>query len=237
MSKVSIELSTLTNIGDAIREKKGTTEEIAVTELGNEIRGIQSGGESAKGLIWLEVNEDGYPIKVDASTIFNTYGLFRYSDYKYTEEIILPTDRNIETYYMCYEKTNLKKINLPTDAKYYANCIATYAFIGCKSLTLADWQIPEGITDIAQSAFESAESLTDRIIPSTVKNILAKAFNRCYAMRNVLFKGTPTTIANNAFAHCNNLTDIYCPFAEGAIANAPWGATNATIHYNYVEGE
>ena len=44
MSKVSIELSTLTNIGDAIREKKGTTEEIAVTELGNEIRGIQSGG-------------------------------------------------------------------------------------------------------------------------------------------------------------------------------------------------
>ena len=46
MSKVSIELSTLTNIGDAIREKKGTTEEIAVTELGNEIRGIQGGGDA-----------------------------------------------------------------------------------------------------------------------------------------------------------------------------------------------
>lgn len=49
MSKVSIELSTLTNIGDAIREKKGTTEEIAVTELGNEIRGIQGGGTQMKG--------------------------------------------------------------------------------------------------------------------------------------------------------------------------------------------
>jgi hypothetical protein len=23
------------------------------------------------------------------------------------------------------------------------------------------------------------------------------------------------------------------PWAEGAVANAPWGATNATINYNY----
>ncbi len=47
----------------------------------------------------------------------------------------------------------------------------------------------------------------------------------------------PTTISASAFGACNNLTDIYCPWAEGEVANAPWGATNATIHYNYVEGE
>lgn len=44
--------------------------------------------------------------------------------------------------------------------------------------------------------------------------------------------GLPT-IANNAFNRCRELTDIYCPWAEDAVANAPWGATNATIHYNY----
>ena len=41
------------------------------------------------------------------------------------------------------------------------------------------------------------------------------------------------TVSNNAFIQCNKLTDIYCPWAEGEVANAPWGATNATIHYNY----
>ena len=45
------------------------------------------------------------------------------------------------------------------------------------------------------------------------------------------------TIASNAFENCQDLTDIYCPWAEGEVANAPWGATKATIHYNYVEGE
>lgn len=26
------------------------------------------------------------------------------------------------------------------------------------------------------------------------------------------------------------------PWAEGAVTNAPWGATNATINYNYTGG-
>lgn len=41
------------------------------------------------------------------------------------------------------------------------------------------------------------------------------------------------TIATDAFEGCTNLTAINVPWAEGAVANAPWGATNATINYNY----
>ena len=40
---------------------------------------------------------------------------------------------------------------------------------------------------------------------------------------------------SSAFDGCTNLTDIKVPWAEGAVANAPWGATNATITYNYTE--
>lgn len=40
------------------------------------------------------------------------------------------------------------------------------------------------------------------------------------------------SIANNAFIQCFQLKDIYVPWAEGEVANAPWGASNATIHYN-----
>lgn len=38
-------------------------------------------------------------------------------------------------------------------------------------------------------------------------------------------------LAYNAFNKCTNLTDIYVPWAEGDVGGAPWGATNATIHY------
>ena len=38
----------------------------------------------------------------------------------------------------------------------------------------------------------------------------------------------------NAFqSNRGTLTDIYVPWAEGAVANAPWGATGATIHYDW----
>lgn len=34
------------------------------------------------------------------------------------------------------------------------------------------------------------------------------------------------------FYNCPNVTDIYVPWIEGYYEGAPWGATNATIHYN-----
>jgi hypothetical protein len=45
------------------------------------------------------------------------------------------------------------------------------------------------------------------------------------------------SINKNAFRDCNNLTDIYVPWSEGDVTNAPWGATNATIHYNWTPSE
>ena len=44
MSKVFIEETTLTNIGDAIREKTGKNDLIAPGDMPREIRGIESGG-------------------------------------------------------------------------------------------------------------------------------------------------------------------------------------------------
>lgn len=44
------------------------------------------------------------------------------------------------------------------------------------------------------------------------------------------------SIDSGAFSGCTNLTSIKVPWAEGAVANAPWGATNAAITYNYTGG-
>jgi hypothetical protein len=44
MSKYVINESTLTSIGDAIREKDGSTEKILVSELATKIKNIPQGG-------------------------------------------------------------------------------------------------------------------------------------------------------------------------------------------------
>ena len=70
-------------------------------------------------------------------------------------------------------------------------------------------------------------------LPSTLKSLTGTAplgFNR---LRIVYFHSTPTSITGSCFSG-NNITDIYVPWSEGDVANAPWGANNATIHYDTV---
>lgn len=45
--------------------------------------------------------------------------------------------------------------------------------------------------------------------------------------------GGTSLLHSQLFYGCSNLTDIYVGWSEGEVANAPWGATNATIHYNW----
>ena len=69
-------------------------------------------------------------------------------------------------------------------------------------------------------------------INSSVGTIGSKAFT--YAgMSKVYFTGNAITrtISMDAFQNCTGITDIYVPWQEGAVNSAPWGATNATIHY------
>lgn len=88
--------------------------------------------------------------------------------------------------------------------------VRDYAFYYCKNLALTS--LPESLTSIGNYAFYSCTSLT-----------------------SITFKGTPSSIMSTAFDRCTNLTEIKVPWAEGAVANAPWGAKNATITYNYTE--
>jgi hypothetical protein len=57
------------------------------------------------------------------------------------------------------------------------------------------------------------------------------AFANCTAMNDISLPNA-TSIGNNAFANCNNLENIYLPNSEESYEYAPWGAVNATIHYN-----
>lgn len=75
-------------------------------------------------------------------------------------------------------------------------------------------------------------------IPSCVRWVEHDAFFDCYDLTTVTFKGIPYVygVNSSAFSYCDNLKTINVPWSEGYIENAPWGATNATINYNYTEG-
>ena len=92
---------------------------------------------------------------------------------------------------------------------YGYDAIRDYAFYDCTNLALTS--LPSGITSIGSYAFASCPNLV-----------------------SITFEGTPENIKNSAFADCDNLTTINVPWAEGAVANAPWGATNATINYGHI---
>ena len=82
--------------------------------------------------------------------------------------------------------------------------------------------------------FEDCSKIKSITIPSGIKNLMEYTFGWCNTLSQVTFKGKPDVISANAFFNCSELTTINVPWSQGAVANAPWGATNATINYNYV---
>lgn len=95
------------------------------------------------------------------------------------------------------------------------------------------------IQTIGTAAFKNCTSLINIPQMSQLKNLDGNAFQNCTGLTEFKFytkpdaeNGVDVTIASTAFNGCTNLLDIYVSWAEGEVANAPWGATNATIHYN-----
>lgn len=109
----------------------------------------------------------------------------------------------------------------------------TSSFSGCNSLETVD--LPNTLLDIWNNAFSGCSKIASIIIPANLNNLYYGAFQSCTGLTCVTFKGTPKFVASSVFNRCTNLTIINVPWVEGEVANAPWGATNATINYNYTE--
>ena len=126
-----------------------------------------------------------------------------------------------------FKDTQLRSVELSNKVK----IIGYNAFSGCYNLVLQAF--PSSLQVISGGAFASCEKITISHIPSGVKSIDSYGFSYCKRLTNITFDGKPDTISESAFNACTSLTTINVPWAEGEVANAPWGATNATINYNY----
>lgn len=129
------------------------------------------------------------------------------------------------------------------------------AFRGCSNITTADLT---GVTtmDGAQN-MAYCSKLTTLIIPDLAK-IANQSFNRCKLTGTLKLKSLTSGSGNSSFGENTSLTkvyffkkisiswqqnlfsgdtgitDIYVPWSSGEVSGAPWGATNATIHYDTV---
>ena len=109
--------------------------------------------------------------------------------------------------------------------------IEDMGFGACANLALT--KLPDALTSIGSMAFFQCPKLALTELPSGLKSIGQQAFQECTNLTSLTFKGTPDSIASDAFKNCTNLVDIKVPWSDGAVAGAPWGATNATITYDY----
>lgn len=131
---------------------------------------------------------------------------------------------------------------LETNAFYGCNKIAPQSLptaitnipYGCfTSCNKISWtSLHEGITSIGANAFSSCTTLAITSLPASLTDIGSGAFNNT-RFTSLTFKSKPTSLANDTFRNNVSLTVINVPWAEGEVANAPWGATKATINYNY----
>lgn len=125
-----------------------------------------------------------------------------------------------------FSGTALTSINIPGSIRSWGDS----CFTSCQSLTKAT--IEYGVTKIPDSMFYNCWELIDVVIPNSVTSIGNSAFERCTSLASIEIPSSVTSIGNSAFRDCTSLTDIYVPWSEGEVLFAPWGAPNATIHYN-----
>lgn len=120
----------------------------------------------------------------------------------------------------------LRKVYVPNTVTEIRNLV----FGHCDALE--SFYFPQSATEIDAQTFYGCTSLTNIQIPEGLREIKWQAFAYCTALETIRIPASVTTIQLQVFAECTALHDIYVGFAEGAVSGAPWGAPNATIHYN-----
>lgn len=143
---------------------------------------------------------------------------------------IIPTDGSVTRigYGAFYGRDGFTSISIPDGVTEIDNT----AFTNCSALT--DIKLPETLVNIGAMAFYGC-AMSEITVPDSVQSIRMYAFSVCNNLTTVTIGSGVTSLHAQAFDNSPNITTINVPWAEGEVAGAPWGATNATINYNYVK--
>lgn len=239
----------LSAIGNAIRAKTGKTEMLTLDQMPVEIASIVTGGGGGEDLaacidrsitsivvpsIVTKIGMHAFDSCEQLVNVSLHNGITEIDRYAFnwnTELVSCPLPETLEKI-GSYAFRNCGKLNLSVLPESLTT-LGEYCFNACVSITISS--VPHGVTSIPRECFSGCDCITNFTIHDAVQTIDNGAFRYCKNLATVTFEGTPTGIINpGTFTNCTNLTDIYVPWSEGAVAYAPWDATNATIHYNSI---
>lgn len=223
-------LSSVEVAGDSNLTPQNISE--GVTIFGVEGKAVAGGIKMSAGVTWDEVEYEPFnetkKYLLKKATVYGTaVPSNAFTSQSLVTQVTLP-DSIMRIDYQAFQScSNLVTTKFPSSLQE----VAAAAFQNNYKLTANEF--PLGLKIIDEYAFSNCTGLMVRSIPAAVRTIGKGAFSGCTAITSLTFEGTPTSIVNNAFQNCTNLTVINVPWAAGAVANAPWGATKATINYNY----
>lgn len=218
----------LTTVADAIRAKGGTSETLSFPfGMKDAVEAISSGGGSDEEFVGIKLSDFtgayGLPKKADLISILDIShdDMFSYSAERFCNMFRNNNKNPNGGFY-----TQLEEVSLP---KIYG--FSSYMFSNCGKLTTINGDFTD-VVSIGNNCFQQCASLENIPYMPNLEIIGTLCFQACTSLKSFKIYKTHTTIYNNAFSGCTNLLDIYVPWSEGEVENAPWGATNATIHYN-----
>ena len=204
MAKVFIEETTLTNIGNAIRSKEGTTALIPVNDMATRIEAISGGGGgditdeelTIKGNCSYRFSNNGWNWVIDkygnrmtTDSITRCFHMFEYCDqldeipFTLNLDLSKNSDSYDFTYFLngCSKLTTLPKLNvispIPMPGSQYASLKINSMFFNCHNLK----HIPEDYFDpiLPEGYWDKYNSFTD------LSGISDYAFGGCYSLRSI----------------------------------------------------
>lgn len=214
----------LTSVADKIRSKTGSVDNIEFPQ------GYQ---EQIDSIYWTNQQVlDLIQNRDKLSGLVLPEGITRIYDYLFKDASSLNLTELPDTIeslgYEAFRNSGIKLEKLPTNLKELGT-----GSLRATQITLTE--LPEGLEIIDNYAFMSVWYLKITSIPKSVKTIGQRVFESCPRLNTITFKGTPDSIGTGIFNLCTNLTVINVPWSEEDTVNvnAPWGAQNADINYNY----
>ena len=84
--------------------------------------------------------------------------------------------------------------------------------------------VPEGVEEIAVSAFAAFDKAEEIKLPSTLRVIGANSFADCDNIKVIEIPNSVETIASSAFNLCNVLETVTIDKEQGSISGSPWSA-------------
>lgn len=129
--------------------------------------------------------------------------------------------------------TSLTSINVDDNNQYYSN-IDGVLFNKDKTTIIAypigktsmEYEIPNSVTTISESAFYYCSNLTKVTIPDSVTSIESFAFNKCSALTAITIPDSVSKVGDFAFSYCDKLISItvdknnqYYSDIDGALFN------------------